>query len=63
MQVSKTPLSVDEGMGLYGLTGYELFWEKASDVKMLLAWSRRNVVMSFRGTASMSNAWSDLQVI
>ena len=49
-------------MALYGLTDSELFWDKASDTKMLLAWSRTCVVCAFRGTASLNNAMSDLQV-
>ena len=49
-------------MALYGLTDSELFWDQGSDTKMLMAWSRTCVVCAFRGTASLSNAMSDLQV-
>ena len=53
---------MEEGLSLYGLTDSELFWDKASDTKMLMGWSRNILVCSFRGTASLNNALSDLQV-
>ncbi len=49
-------------MKLYNLEKSELFWEKALDTKMLLAWSDTCMVLVFRGTASMANALADLQV-
>ena len=49
-------------MAMYGLTHSELFWEKKSDTKMLMAYNAHMVVCSFRGTASLSNALSDLRV-
>ena len=52
---------MEEGLSLYGLTDSELFWDKASDTKMLMGWSRNVLVCSFRGTASLNNALSDLQ--
>ena len=61
MQVVCSRTSLEEGRALYGLTDSELFWDKASDTKMLLAWSRTCVVCAFRGTASLNNAMSDLQ--
>ncbi|KAK9807450.1 hypothetical protein WJX73_008432 [Symbiochloris irregularis] len=60
-QATESVLSLEEAMSFYGLTSSELFWEKASDTKMLMAWNRNTVVVAFRGTASISNAWSDLQ--
>ncbi|KAK9807443.1 hypothetical protein WJX73_007832 [Symbiochloris irregularis] len=60
-QADKSVLSLEEAMSFYGLTSSELFWEKASDTKMLMAWNRNTVVVAFRGTASINNAWSDLQ--
>ena len=62
MQAVSSRTSLEEGRALYGLTDSELFWDKASDTKMLLAWSRTCVVCAFRGTASLNNAMSDLQV-
>ena len=49
-------------MKLYNLEKSELFWEKALDTKMLLAWNDTCMVLVFRGTASMANALADLQV-
>lgn len=49
-------------MSLYGLEESELFWEKAMDTKMLLAWRPGTILIAFRGTASMQNALADLRV-
>ena len=39
-------------------------WEQDErlDTKVLMAWSACTVVLAFRGTASLANAWSDLKV-
>ena len=50
-------------MSLYGLEHSELFWEKALDTKLLMAWNKHTIVMAFRGTASFANALADLQVL
>ena len=55
-------LSLETAMGLYGMEHSELFWEKARDTKLLMAWNDSRIVIAFRGTASMSNALSDVQV-
>ena len=62
MQETSTRTSLAEGMSLYGLKDSELFWDKGSDTKMLMAWNRNTMVCSFRGTASLTNAMSDLKV-
>ena len=49
-------------MALYKLEHSELFWEKALDTKLLLAWNRDTIMLVFRGTASLANALADLQV-
>lgn len=49
-------------MGLYGLEHSELFWDKARDTKLLMGWSDNRIVLAFRGTASLSNVLSDVQV-
>lgn len=49
-------------MGLFGLEHSEMFWEKAHDTKLLMAWNNSRIVLAFRGTASVSNALSDVQV-
>ncbi len=55
-------LSLERAMGLYGLEHSELFWDKARDTKLLMGWSDNRIVLAFRGTASLSNVLSDVQV-
>lgn len=59
MQV--TGLSLETAMAQYDLKHSELFWEKALDTKLLLAWNSRTIMLAFRGTASLANALADLQ--
>ncbi|BDA51092.1 probable phospholipase A1-Igamma1, chloroplastic at C-terminar half [Coccomyxa sp. Obi] len=54
-------LSLEVAMGMYELEHSELFWEKARDTKLLMAWNNNRIVLAFRGTASVSNALSDVQ--
>lgn len=61
-QALDSKLSLETAMALYGLEHSELFWEKALDTKLLMAWNRNTIVMAFRGTASFANALADLQV-
>ena len=61
MQALDSKLSLDTAMSLYGLEHSELFWEKALDTKLLLAWNAHTIVVAFRGTASLANALADLQ--
>ena len=63
-EVDDSKLTLEEGCTLFtpALEHYELFWEKSLDTKMVLAWSRQKIVMSFRGTASLANVVADLQV-
>lgn len=49
-------------MALYGLEHSEMFWERAHDTKLLMAWNNSRIMLAFRGTASVSNALSDVQV-
>ncbi|BDA48303.1 probable lipase at C-terminar half [Coccomyxa sp. Obi] len=49
------------GMGMFGLQQVQLFWERSLDTKVLIGWSERTIVISFRGTASFRNAIADLQ--
>ena len=57
-----TGLKLEIAMKLNGLEKSELFWEKALDTKMLVAWNDTCMVLVFRGTASVANALADLQV-
>ena len=61
-QPQSTTLKLHTALGLYGLTDSELFWELQLDTRCLMGWSNDTIVVAFRGTASMTNAWSDLQV-
>ncbi len=48
-------------MELYGLTSFELLWERERDTKALMAWNDDTVVLAFRGTASLRNVLADVQ--
>ncbi|KAK9817450.1 hypothetical protein WJX74_010198 [Apatococcus lobatus] len=50
------------GYELLGLDQHELIWEHHLDTKVLLGWGPGGVAVAFRGTASLRNALSDLQV-
>ncbi|BDA51088.1 probable lipase at N-terminal half [Coccomyxa sp. Obi] len=54
-------LKLEVGMKLLGLEHSELFWEKALDTKLLLAWNNSRILIAFRGTASLANALADVQ--
>ena len=58
----ETRAALDAAMNLYGLSSFKLFWDPSLDTKALLAWNGETAVLAFRGTASLTNAWSDLQV-
>ena len=58
----KTDLQLQRAMEMYGLTGSELFCEVKRDTRCLMGWNDSTIVLAFRGTASMTNALSDLQV-
>ena len=59
----KTVLDLHTSMEMYGLTDSELFCELKRDTRCLMGWSDSTIVLAFRGTASMTNALSDLQVL
>ncbi|KAK9818417.1 hypothetical protein WJX72_012370 [[Myrmecia] bisecta] len=50
------------GMRLYELEHSEMVWEKRGDTNVLIAWGPDTIVISFRGTASLANVITDLQV-
>ena len=49
-------------MGMWGLTDIHSFWDPELETKALLGWSKDQIVLAFRGTASFSNALLDLKV-
>ena len=50
-------------MSLYSLTGFQKFQDPVLDTHALLGWSSDTAVLAFRGTASLTNACSDLRVM
>eukprot|EP00884_Botryococcus_braunii_P022793 jgi/Botrbrau1/9198/Bobra.0236s0025.1 len=58
----KLNVSLETALTLYQLQQYRIIWEKKSDTKCLIAWNSSRVVLSFRGTASVTNVLMDLQV-
>ena len=55
-------VTLAEGMAMSGLHNSEVFWDKTSDVKMLMAWNQSLLICAFRGTDSWANARFDIQV-
>lgn len=50
-------------LNLYSLEQYNVLWEPERDDKCILAWSQDNLIMcAFKGTDSLANVWTDLQV-
>ena len=49
-------------MRLSGMTDVQTFWDPVLDTKCILAWNQSMMILSFRGTASVRNALSDLKV-
>ena len=62
-QAAKTTLDLHTALTLYSLTDSNLFWELQRDTRCLLGWNDSTIVVAFRGTASMTNALSDIQVL
>ena len=62
LQALESKVLLDTAMSLYNLEHSELYWEKAQDTKLLIAWNHDTIVIAFRGTSSMANALADLQV-
>ncbi len=61
-QAEDMPAKMAWGYELLKLTGHELLWEHKLDTKVLIGWGPGGVAVAFRGTASLRNALSDLQV-
>ena len=57
-------MNVDVALGLYGLNQHMLLWKKKLDAKCLVTWNTetKTIVLAFRGTASMANVLSDIEV-
>ncbi|KAK9817768.1 hypothetical protein WJX72_001918 [[Myrmecia] bisecta] len=55
-------LELTLGMALYQLEHSEVVWERRGDTNVLIAWGPDNIVIAFRGTASLANLLADLKV-
>lgn len=58
-------VSIETALGLFGLEEHWMAWEKVpTDTKCLVAWGvqAKTIVISFRGTASLANALTNIQV-
>lgn len=58
-----SPFSSATALGLFDLTHFDVVWEKALNTKAVIGWREDPavVVIAFRGTASASNLFADLQ--
>lgn len=54
--------NLEVAMAFFQLEYAQLFWEHSLGTKVLVAWSRDTILLSFRGTATIRNALADLQV-
>lgn len=61
-EVTDSPFDVNTALALWDLEHFELFWEKSLDTKAIIGFNDDIVVIAFRGTASLKNAVSDMQV-
>ena len=55
-------LSQDTAMKLFKLDHFQLVRCPEANVKCLVAWSNENMVVAFRGTANLTNAFADIKV-
>ncbi len=53
---------LSKGYQLLDLDGHEIVEEQQHDTRALLGWGAQGILLSFRGTASLQNAISDLRV-
>lgn len=58
-----SPYVLDSALQLYDLDHSLLLWEKQLDTKVVLGWNADTIVIAFRGTKSLTNLWSDVQVL
>ena len=53
---------VEHALALYQLTQYRILFEPTSDTKAIVAWNKKTIMISFRGTASLKAVRLDLEV-
>ena len=63
-EVEESPVDINTALSLYNLSEYKLIWKQPLDAKSVIAWNsnEKEIVVSFRGTASKQNALSDMKV-
>jgi predicted lipase len=49
-------------MTFWNLTNRQIFWERRSDTKVVVAWNREVIVIAFRGTSTPVNVYKDLKM-
>lgn len=54
--------NIPHALELYGLTEWELVWDKEIDTKAMLCWNKDTLVVAFKGTSSFENVKTDLNV-
>ena len=55
-------LSRETALKLFSLNHFELVRCSEANVKCLVAWSNTYLVIAFRGTANLTNAFADIKV-
>lgn len=61
-EIPDSPFTPSTATKLFGLEHFDIVWEKKTNAKAVIGWNSSTVVVAFRGTASVSNLLSDLQV-
>ncbi|PSC69058.1 alpha beta-hydrolase isoform B [Micractinium conductrix] len=54
-------INIAHGLSLFNLTQYELIEDDETDTHAVLAWNDSQVVVAFRGTASIENTLTDIK--
>ena len=52
----------ETALGLFKLDHFELVRCKEANVKCIVAWSSETLLVAFRGTANVTNAFADIRV-
>ena len=55
--------TVPEALAMYALTEYEVLYEPKTDTKAILAWGNNIILLAFKGSSSVENAITNINVI
>lgn len=61
-EVPQSPFKSKKAIELFSLSNFDVVWEPKLNTKAIVGWSKDKVVIAFRGTTSMSNLMSDVQI-